>query len=192
MAQPVPAGHVEVTMVRPTLDNLPRWPLPAGYRLRRYRPGDEETWVALHVDADPYNDVTLATFLRDYGDNLAALPERMVFVETLAGEPAGTATAWWSDNWRGTGPWGQVHWVVVARAHQGRGLMRGMMTAIMARLAQDQGRAMLGTNTARTAAVKVYLDSGFMPWAEELAEPATLQAWRLVQATLGHPALAAL
>jgi GNAT superfamily N-acetyltransferase len=115
----------------------------------------------------------------------------MFFVETLDGAPVGTATAWWADDWRDTGAWGQVHWVVVARAHQGRGIMRGLMTATLARLAQSNSRAMLGTNTARTAAVKVYLDAGFTPWAEELASPPIVQGWRMVQATLHHPALAA-
>ena len=189
MAQPIPPGHVDVTMVRPTLDSLPTWPMPAGYRLRTYRPGDEHAWVALHVDADLYNDVDLATFSRTYGDNMAALADRMFFAETLAGEAVGSATAWWMEDWRGSGAWGHVHWVVVAQAHQGQGIMRGLMTAVMARTAQSHSRAMLETNTARTGAVKVYLDAGFTPWPEELATPAIAQGWRMVQAAVHHPAL---
>lgn len=188
MAHPIPPGHADVTMVRPTLEDLPTWPMPAGYRLRTYRPGDEEAWVALHVDADLYNDVDMAVFTRTYGRNTAALAERMFFAETLGGAPAGTATAWWMEDWRGA-TWGHVHWVVVARAHQGRGVMRGLMTATLARLAQSHSRALLDTNTARTAAIKVYLDAGFAPLADELAEPEIVQGWRLVQATLQHPAL---
>lgn len=192
MAQPIPPGHADVCMFRPHLNNLPQWPLPAGYRLRLYRPGDEAVWVALHVDADLYNDVELATFERTYGREYAALAERMFFVETLDGEPAGSATAWWVDDWGDGGPWGHVHWVVVARAHQGRGIMRGMMTAVMARMAQSHDRAMLDTNTARTAAVKVYLDAGFSPCPGDLAAARQLAGWQLVQATLHHPALAGL
>jgi GNAT superfamily N-acetyltransferase len=186
MAQPIPPGHADVTMVRPTLTHLPAWPLPAGYRLRTYRPGDEHAWVALHVDADLYNDVDLDTFARTYGGDMAALADRMFFAETLAGETVGSATAWWIDDWQGSS-WGHVHWVVVARAHQGRGIMRGMMTAVLARMARSHTRAMMGTNTARTAAVKVYLDAGFTPWEEELATPELAHGWRLVQAALSKP-----
>jgi len=32
-------------MVRATLDDLPSYPLPDGYVLRMYRPGDEHAWV---------------------------------------------------------------------------------------------------------------------------------------------------
>lgn len=192
MAQPIPPGHADVCMVRPTLDHLPQWPMPAGYRLRTYRPGDEHAWVAMHVDADLYNDVDLAVFEATYGQGSAALADRMFFAETLAGEPVGSATAWWHDDWQGSGPWGHVHWVVVAQAHQGQGIMRGMMTAVMARMAQSHSRAMLETNTARIGAVKVYLDAGFMPCPADLDEPQRIQGWQLVQATLHHPALAAL
>ena len=70
--------------------------------------------------------------------------------------------------------------------------MRGLMTAVMARMAQSHSRAMLETNTARIGAVKVYLDAGFAPCPADLAELRQLQGWQLVQATLHHPALAAL
>ena len=189
MAQPIPTGHVDVCMVRPTLARLPEWPTPAGYRLRTYRPGDEQAWVALHVDADLYNDVDLETFNRTYGQNRAALADRMFFAETMSGEPVGSATGWWDDDWQGRGAWGQVHWVVVARAHQGQGIMRGLLTAVLARIAQSNSRAMLDTNTARTAAIKVYLDAGFIPLPAELVQPEIAQGWRMVQAILHHPAL---
>jgi GNAT superfamily N-acetyltransferase len=176
-------------MIRPTLGNLPTWTLPVGYRLRTYRLGDEEAWVALHVDADPYFTGEDAHFPQQFVDNRDALPDRMFFVETSTGEVAGSITAWWMDDWRGTGAWGQIHWVVVARAHQGRGLAKPMMAHTLQRLAQNQTRALLDTYTARTWAIKVYLDCGFVPDPAGLEDNEVRRAWIDLQQRLLHPTL---
>ena len=180
----------DVHMLRPTLNHLPNWPLPAGYRFRGYREGDVATWVALHQDAEPFVTVTEATFAGAFGAHPAALPDRMFFAETLAGEAAGSSTAWWIDDWQGTGNWGQVHWVVVARAHQQRGLAQALLAQTLARLAASHHRALLSTNTARPWAIKVYLDAGFVPWPHELEDGAVLAAWQELQEILHHPVLA--
>ena len=107
-----------VHLIRPTLDDLPGWPLPDGYSVRAYQEGDITTWVNLHLDAEPFFRVSAGHFLESFGDHLDALPDRMFFVQSEQGEDVGTVTAWWQDDWAGRGQWGQIHWVVVARAHQ--------------------------------------------------------------------------
>jgi hypothetical protein len=67
-----------------------------------------------------------------------------------------------------------------------------MMTVAMARLAQNHASAMLDTSSGRPWAVKVYLDFGFGPEAEDLVDPIRLSAWHDVQGVIGHPALASL
>ena len=59
--------------------------LPAGYRFRMFREGDDVTWTDLHVAAEPYIQVTPALFIREYGSDRDALPDRMFFVETDSG-----------------------------------------------------------------------------------------------------------
>ena len=179
----------DVHMLRPTLNHLHHWPLPVGYRFRGYRGGDAANWVALHQDAEPFQVVTEATFDDSFGAHLAALPERMFFVETMAGQAVGSSTAWWIDNWQGTGNWGQVHWVIVARAHQQRGLAKALLAQTLTRLAASHEQALLSTNTARPWAIKVYLDAGFVPWPHELEDGAVLAAWQELQESLRHPAL---
>ncbi len=180
----------DVHMLRPTLNHLPNWPLPAGYRFRGYREGDVATWVALHEDAEPFGVVTEETFEDAFGAHPAALPDRMFFAETMAGEAVGSSTAWWIDDWQGMGNWGQVHWVIVARAHQQRGLAKALLTQTLTRLAASHQRALLSTNTARPWAVKAYLDAGFVPWPHELEDGAVLAAWQELQESLRHPVLA--
>ena len=126
---------------------------------------------------------------RQFGDRLPALPNRMYFVETEVGRAIASITAWWDANWRDTGDWGRIHWVVVHPDYQRRGLTKPMMTHAMRRLAQSHARATLGTSAGRPWAVKVYLDFGFMPDPAELSDPKIYQAWQDVQTIIQHPVL---
>ncbi|MCS6827291.1 MAG: GNAT family N-acetyltransferase [Caldilinea sp.] len=179
----------EVYMIRPTMDDLPDWPLPEGYRFRTYRDGDLDVWLALHHDAEPFLAIGPEHFARSFGNRLSALYDRMFFVQTLVGEDVGSITAWWEEDWQGRGAWGRIHWVIVARAHQRRGLAKPMMAHALRRIARDHSRAMLGTDTLRLWAIKTYLDCGFIPDPMQRNDAKAVQGWRSVQKHLHHPAI---
>lgn len=180
----------EVHMIRPTMDNLPTWRLPEGYRFRSYREGDIAVWLALHHDAEPLFRVEARHFDESFGAHRNALADRMFFVQTAGGEDVGTITAWWEDDWNGRGAWGRIHWVVVATAHQRRGLAKPMTAHALHRIAQDHSRTMLGTDTRRPWAIKTYLDCGFVPDPKERGLQQVVLGWSAVQRTLRHPAIA--
>jgi len=180
---------VAFNMNRPTMADFPIYALPAGYQFRTYQPGDDRTWTAIHLASEPFIKFDDSMFERQFGTQLDALPDRMYFVETDAGRAIASITAWWDANWRDTGDWGRIHWVVVHPDYQRRGLTKPMMTHAMRRLAQSHTRATLGTSSGRPWAVKVYLDFGFAPDPAELADPKIYQAWQAVQAVIQHPSL---
>lgn len=195
---------VEITdmylhMIRPTLADLldeaeaervlPRSQLPAGYRFRTWRAGDDETWMELIRAAEPFFVIKDTLFEKDFSERLDALPERMFFVETESGTTVGTTTAWWQPNWRESGDWGQIHWVAVRPDYQGFGLSKPLVARALRRMAQDHSRAMLGTSTGRAWAIKVYLDYGFVPDPSEMEREEIVAAWRQLQQVLKHPAL---
>lgn len=185
------ATNVSVHMVRDDVANFSLYDLPAGYRFRMFQDGDDVTWTNLHIAAEPYINVTPELFVREYGEHLDVLPYRMFFVETEAGEPAASISAWWERERDNPLDRGRIHWVVVHPDHQRRGLTKPMMTRAMQRLAASHPSAMLGTSTGRTWALKVYLDFGFYPDPAELeAKPQVAEGWRLVQEQLHHPLLA--
>jgi len=184
-------ADAHVHMIRPDMADLPLYSLPDGYRFRPYQPGDEATWLALHLDAEPLFTVTAAQFEQSFGAALDRLPGRMWFVQTAAGTDVGTIAAWWQDDWNGRGAWGQIHWVVVARAHQRRGLSKPMVAHALHAIAHTHARAMLGTNTRRLWAIKSYLDCGFVPDSHERPDCAGRAGWQALQAHLAHPALEA-
>ncbi len=180
---------VHFNMARDHMADIPIFVLPAGYRLRGYRPGDEDTWTAIQRAAEKYIEIKDDLFERQFGGNRAALPGRMFFVETDAGRTVASASAWWEHDEYAPDDRGRVHWVVVHPQHQRRGLTKPLLTQVMQRLAQEHSRAMLGTSSARPWAVKCYLDFGFHPEPAELDDPKIAAAWRSVQGVLRHPGL---
>jgi GNAT superfamily N-acetyltransferase len=184
-------ANVSFHMVRDDVADFPIYELPPGYRFRMYREGDEETWMELQRAAEPFFEVKPELFMREYGEHLDALPDRMFFVETLDGEPAASISAWWEKDRHNPMERGRIHWVVVHPKHQRRGITKPMMTRAMQRLALSHPAAMLGTSSGRIWAVKVYLDFGFYPDPTEMAEkPEVAAAWRQLQEILHHPLLA--
>lgn len=185
------AGVVEripVTMIREDLENLPSYPLPAGYQIRAFRPGEEEVWAAIETAAGEFWSVEQARahFAREFGAHLDEMQSRCLFLETTAGGPIGTTTAWYHASFRGKDH-GRIHWVGIHPDYQGRGLAKPLVGAALARLAQAHRRAYLTTQTTSWIAIKVYLDCGFTPLP---GTPRFEDAWELIARLTRHPALA--
>ncbi len=181
--------NIAVAMVRPTLEDLPHFALPAPYQLRWYQPGDEAAWVAIHVAADRFHTFTPATFQAEFGNDLALLTDRQVYLCQADGQPIGTATAWFKADDDGPN-WGLIHWVAIHTEMQGRGLAKPLLAFVCHRL-QYLGyqRAYLSTSTARLPAINLYLAFGFIPIMRG-DHARTLYAWQQVHKVLDHPALA--
>lgn len=155
-------------LIRDHLDHLPNFPLPVGFSVRWYQPGDEAHWLAIHRLADEYNDITPDLFERQFGGNRQELPRRQCYLLDATGNPVGTGTAWFNDNWEGRGPYGRVHWLAVLPAHQGLGLGKALMTFVCQRLRElGHQRAYLSTIAARVEALGLYQQFGFRPLVGE-------------------------
>lgn len=206
--------HADVHMIRQTLADIPPVDLrtslaqvgallPKGYRIRSYSPGDACSWVEVIRAAERFIVIDDQLFEGAFGSYSDQLPDRMFQLESISPNGSatlvGTATAWWKQEWvlnlspvgetEYRGEWGQVHWVAINPDHQGNGLSKVLMKAVMNRMAQSHNRAMLGTSTARIWAIKVYLDLGFVPEPEELHIPTIRHAWNQVHKALNHPRL---
>jgi mycothiol synthase len=155
--------NLRLELARPELSDLPEIPVPAGYSLRWFQPGDAVHWLRIHHDAEPFDEITPEVFLREFGTDFRALAQRQCFLVDPVGRVIGTGTAWDTRDEAGE-PWGRVFWLALLRAHQGRGLGRPLVNAVLRRL-RDLGhtRARVFTSTGRPAAVNLYLKSGFHP-----------------------------
>lgn len=179
----MPLENIAVTMVRNDLEAIPGYPLPAPYTIRWYQPGDEDHWVDIHLEADPYNTITHALFAKEFGADVALLAERQAYLCDADGTPIGTASAWFNHNYHGAA-YGRVHWVAIRPARQGAGLAKPLMTAICHRLRElGHQRVYLVTSTARLPAISLYLKFGFRP---EIRAEQDRAAWQQVRRRLSQ------
>ena len=169
---------VSVAMVRHGLERLPQFALPEASTIRQYRPGDGAAWVRIHLAADQLNAFPPGKFEEQFGTDERPLAERQLYLCDGDGTEIGTATAWFNVCYRGQS-FGRVHWVAIVPEWQGRGLAKPLLAAACNRLRElGHGRAYLTTNTARIAALNLYLSFGFVPDIREAAERA---AWKQVR-----------
>ena len=171
---------LNISMVRADLEAIPNHALPAGYTVRRYRPGDERAWVEIERQADAYNVITPEVFSREFGGDVEALKLRQCYLCEAGGSAVGTATAWYDDD-RGRA-WGRLHWVAIVPRLHGRGLSKPLLTVVCERLrALGHDRACLSTETARIPAICLYLKFGFLP---EIRGEQDVRAWLQVRRDL--------
>lgn len=180
-----PAKGMAIHMERADLEGIGQFDLPAPYSLRWYRPGDEKDWVAIHVDADDYNDITMELYTKEFGTDAEYTARRMCFLCDGEGGAMGTASAWHEANHRGAAA-GRLHWVCIVKRLHGRGLAKPLLTSVLGRMKQlGYERACLSTDTRRLAAVSLYLKFGFIP---EIRDEKHLRAWEWIRTQLpGSP-----
>ncbi len=151
-----------LTMVREDLENIPLYPLPAGYSFRWYQAGDEEHWIALQAPFYAPGAINLDLFRAQFGCAAGLLAERQCYLLNQAGDAIGTATAWIYDGFRGP-EYGRIHWVVVAQPYQGQGLSRSLLGLACQRLRElGHTKAYLTTSWLRLVAVNLYRRFGFV------------------------------
>ena len=176
--------NYSVRMIRENMENIPKFRVPDGFAIRNFRRNEGHIWTRILQAGEPYAEIDDELFDREFKRHLSVMEDRSFYLTTDTGEEIGTITAWWQDI--DGEVWGQIHWVVIHPDYQGRGLSKPMMTVAMERLKQSHERCFLGTSTGRIAAIKVYLDFGFIP---DLSVENSREAWTEVASVLEHPLL---
>jgi mycothiol synthase len=154
-------------MTRSLID-LPPIATPEGYRLRSYRPGDEEGWVnlvnaAFSTEKRTFEPLVRESFEREFPVSKGESREWILLAERIEdGALAGTTAAWEAE-FEGR-RMGLVHWVAVDPAHRGRRLGEALLAAALhAMRGRGHTEAFLNTNPALASAVKLYERLGFVP-----------------------------
>ena len=179
-------------MLERELENLPQYPLPEGYRFVFFASDDRESWIAIEQSAKELESYEqgLEVWERYYSAHERELPERMVFIETTAGEKVATATAFYDVFGNDRSGDGWLHWVAVKREYQRRGLSKPLIAFTLRRLRElGYSRAKIPTQTNTWLACQIYLDFGFRPTALSAME--NRAGWEILKRITDHPALAA-
>ena len=184
LSPPETAAGYGVHMIRPHLRDIPVATFPPGFGIRPLRTDEGPLWLAVERDAEEYLRLGDDAFEREFGADLASVPERCFLITAPGAAAVGTVSAWYYT-WRGT-EYGLVHWLAVRPAYQGRGLGKAGLSHALSVLSRWHDQALLGTQTKRLRAIRLYLDYGFEPDMEEAQAQAR---WAQVSARLDHPGL---
>jgi mycothiol synthase len=169
----------QLLMRRPHLEALDDLALPAGYQLRTFQPGDEQTWLELCNPAIGMN-WSMEQLHQKLLDVPWFSPDRLFFI-THNQEPVGTACAWQlTVDEKHTG---YVHMVVVQPEHRGRGLGRAATLRVL-HYFREHGfkESVLNTDDFRLPAIMVYRLLGFEP---VIQDEIMRQRWGAVETILG-------
>ncbi len=172
--------NIDVRMIRAHLRDIPLVPIPDGFRIRPMTEADIPLWTDIERDAEPFVEITDDLFLKEFGDDLAAIRDRCYLIETTDGHAVSTISAWYNRAETNL-PAGRIHWVATRRAYQRRGLARAGLSYALHRLSQWHDSAMLATSTGRIGAIQLYLDFGFAP---DLTTNRATEAWMQVRDSL--------
>jgi mycothiol synthase len=155
--------------------------LPAGYRLRTYRPGDEPRFYEVMALAGwpGWDDERLRPWMA------RILPEGWFFaVHEASSQIVATSMAVHDpQDWHPFG--GELGWVACDTAHTGQGLGMAVVGAVTARLLGAGYRNIhLYTEDFRLPALKTYLKIGYIPMLYDADMP---ERWRAVCEQLRWP-----
>jgi len=151
----------DVIMKVNALAEVPRHPLPHGFLVRYYTPGDADTWTKIHNETGSYGPVAPTLFTDQFGADDEALAARQCFIVDDQGNAVATATAWFNDPAHGV-PGGRIHWVAVVPAVQRRGIASALLGILCDRFeALGETTAYLTTDSHNTRAIALYQRLGF-------------------------------
>jgi len=155
-----------VIMVKRNADNYPRFGLPAGYKVESYVPGREREWAEIMASVGEAESVEAGVklFNSTFGDHPELLGRRNLFAVSEYGHAVATASLWEGEHFGIPLP--RVHWVACRPDHQGRGLIKALLTAL---LDMHNGLALgrviyLTTQTWSYMAIGLYKKFGFEPY----------------------------
>lgn len=182
--------YYELMLQRKNMENIKRYPLPAGYRFVFYHPGDRDAWIEIEKSAKEFStwEQGIVAWKQYYEGRDDELVHRMVFIETEAGEKIATATAYYDVIGGDVSGAGWLHWVAVKREYQRKGLARPLISYVLYRLTElGYQQVKIPTQTVTWVACKIYMDFGFRPIPENAIS--SRDGWRIMKALTNHPAL---
>lgn len=158
MSAELPPKQLSMTISASRAGDMPEYTVPEGFEVRRYHPGDEESWTEL-LNTGEYG----SNWNRDRLDRFLAGPERAAGSVVVARDNRLVAATFASIE-VGRDCMGRVDFVTSHPDVRGLGLGRVVCTGVV-RYLVDKGyrEVILYTDDWRLPAIGLYLSMGFEP-----------------------------
>lgn len=182
--------YIGAIMVNDSPTEYPRFELPAGYLITGYQPGFEFAWADLHIEIEQFS--TQAEGVKMYRQEFFTHPERLrkncLFVLDEDANVAAVGALWDGNHFGTVHP--RIHWIATHPAHQGKGLIKALLTRLMdLHIEQGGGPLYLVTQTWSYRAINLYMQFGFAPylgkkpmnWVQDDYDAENRRAWRIIE-----------
>ena len=134
---------------------------PAGYHIRPIRKEEMDFWYSVHFDCEEGDISPHIAYMKDYFHRVYE-PRKDEFFRrclVICGEddvPLGTCFVWRVYDAVQT-----VHWFKVSKPHEGKGLGRALLSAVLKTVSADGYPVYLHTQPSSFRAIGLYTDFGF-------------------------------
>lgn len=173
---------MEITAERARL--MPAAPIPDGFEIRAYHPGDEESWIDLIATGGFGNRWTRARF-DEYLEGAERREGSRLAVSRSDGRILAATFASREEDADGGGAVGRLDFVVAHPEVRGMGLGRAACSAVVQYLIAERGygSVVLYTDDWRIPAIGLYFSMGFEP---RLNRPDMPARWDAIRANLAE------
>ena len=184
---------IKVLMEKNNPSEYPKFDLPEGFSLVKYKDGYEKDWAKIQTDLEQFEsiDEALKCFKDTFLDVTDDVYRKCFFIQNKYGENIATASIWNGNHFGKTLQ--RIHWVAVSKEYQGLGLAKSLVSAALDVFNElgFKDYIYLTSQVSSYKALNIYSKFGFTPYTDKMPinwgmdekefEKETKYAWKQIK-----------
>ena len=161
---------IKVLMEKNNPSEYPKFDLPEGFSLVKYKDGYEKDWAKIQTDLEQFEsiDEALKCFKDTFLDVTDDVYRKCFFIQNKYGENIATASIWNGNHFGKTLQ--RIHWVAVSKEYQGLGLAKSLVSAALDVFNElgFKDYIYLTSQVSSYKALNIYSKFGFIPYTDKM------------------------
>lgn len=161
---------IKVLMEKNNPSVYPKFDLPEGFSIVKYKDGFEKDWAKIQADLDQFEgiDAALKCFKDTFLDGTDDVYKKCFFIQNKYGENIATASIWNGNHFGKTLQ--RIHWVAVSKEYQGLGLAKSLVSAALDVFNElgFKDYIYLTSQVSSYKALNIYSKFGFTPYTDKM------------------------
>ena len=161
---------IKVLMEKINPSEYPKFDLPEGFSLVKYKDGYEKDWAKIQTDLEQFEsiDEALKCFKDTFLDVTDDVYKKCFFIQNKDGKNIATASIWNGNHFGKTLQ--RIHWVAVSKEYQGLGLAKSLVSAALDVFNElgFKDYIYLTSQVSSYKALNIYSKFGFVPYTDKM------------------------
>ncbi len=161
---------IKVLMEKNNPSEYPKFDLPEGFSLVKYKDGYEKDWAKIQTDLEQFEsiDEALKCFKDTFLDVTDDVYKKCFFIQNKDGKNIATASIWNGNHFGKTLQ--RIHWVAVSKEYQGLGLAKSLVSAALDVFNElgFKDYIYLTSQVSSYKALNIYSKFGFVPYTDKM------------------------